>query len=395
MKKAEKIAIIGGRVCRKDNRVYAHVSFGKILQAFAKHYQYVYLSAPLKRNPSSEEDFLLPENITLVAQPDWKTTIDSLRYISKIKKSYKKVIHEADHVFVRGNPVAATTSLYRYCAHYKKPICHWLVGNPMVLLKSHKRDNNIKDMIAKFYIWLWERQLLRGRLKTNGCLLCNGKEIAERYPTSKTYSIVSTTLTSSDFFKREDTCAKNIITLLCLCYVRPEKGIEYLIEAIPKLKVNKQIRLIIAGSRDRYQKYQIKLDNLAHKNHLTKTIKWLGHVKYKNIPNLMRDSDILVLPTLSEGTPRVLVEARANSLPVISTNVGGIPSSVESGYDGILVPPKDSQSLADAILKIIVHNDFRKHLINNGYEKAKEMTIDKFVDKVINCFNHNINPAIK
>ena len=331
---------------------------------------------------------MLPTNITFIPQPNWKTTLDSIRYLSKIKTSYKKVINAADHIFVRGNPVAATSFLYRYCAQNKKPVCHWLVGNPMVLLHSHKHREFIIDLIGKLYIWQWEKKLLRGRSIANGAFLCNGQELADRYPTTKTYTIVSTTLSKDDFFKREDTCTGNEINLLSLCYIRPEKGIEYLIEALAYIRVHQRVNLLLAGSRDRYPKYQIRLDSLVKKYNLEENIKWIGHVRFQDIPDLMRSSDIFVLPSLSEGTPRVLVEARANSLPLVATNVGGIPTSVINEHDGILVPAKDPKLLANAISKIIEDGVFRKRLIYNGYKTAQKMTTDKFVNFTIECLDN-------
>jgi len=90
-----------------------------------------------------------------------------------------------------------------------------------------------------------------------------------------------------------------------------------------------------------------------------------------------------VLPTLSEGTPRVLVEARANSLPVVATNVGGIPTSVTDGVDGLLVPPKNVDALADAITRIVNDGELRRALIHNGLRSARSLTVDRFADLVV------------
>jgi len=349
------------------------------------------LCSPKNSVISPEEDFILPNNITLVPQPNWQSTLDHFKHIYTIKQSYKRVISQADHVFVRGNPVAATSYLYSCCAKFNKPICHWLVGNPMVLLNSHKRENFIKNLIGKLYIWRWEQNLLRGRARTHGIFLCNGQEIAARYSTPETHAIVSTTLTASDIYYRKDTCNGKGIQLLCLCYIRPEKGIEYLIEATAQLKYINGFHLIIAGNRDRYPQYQAKLNYLVQKYSLYDYITWTGHVTYQNTFKLMQKSDIFVLPTLSEGTPRVLVEARANGLPVIATNVGGIPYSVTNGFDGILVPSKDSFALAGAISDVIKDNHLRRRLIANGYKTVQALTINNFVQFVIRLLNESKN----
>ena len=86
-------------------------------------------------------------------------------------------------------------------------------------------------------------------------------------------------------------------------------------------------------------------------------------------------SDTYVLPTLSEGASHVLVEARAFGLPVVSTNVGGIPPSTQDGKDGVIIFPRDSKVFAVAIDKVIEYDDFRRKLISNGYTTAKKYPV--------------------
>jgi glycosyltransferase involved in cell wall biosynthesis len=290
-------------------------------------------------------------------------------------------------VLVRGNPVAATSDFYKLCAKHNKPVGHWLVGNPMALLQSHKRGSSVSTLLGKAYIWMWERQLLRGRKIAKGSLICNGNEIAKRYPTKKTHVTVSTTLIPGDFSKRDDTCCGNEIKILSVCYIRPEKGIEYLIEAFAKLKSSRAhatpIKLVLVGERERYSDYQTKLDRLIATHCLEDHVVWLGHVNRTEVSRIMCESDIFVLPSLSEGTPRVLLEARAKSLPIIATNVGGIPLSVKDGVDGVLVEAKDSGAIYAALHNMIANDAFRQKLISNGYESVQSKTVDAFVKTLI------------
>lgn len=380
------LAIIGGRAALSNDGLKAHVSFAKIVEAFSKQYKRIVLSCPVKEKVSREDDYPLPDNVIPVPQPDWQTTFDSFRHLSGIKRSYKEAVTEADHIFIRGNPVAAVSFLYKCCVENGRPVCHWLVGNPMAVLQSHQRYNLLKDTLSRIYIRHWEKKLLQGRDLVDGSFLCNGQELADRYPTPKTKVIVSTTLTKDDFFQRVDTCQNEVITLLCLCYIRPEKGIEFLLDAFSRLNNKRSVRLFLAGSRDRYPGYQTKLNELILENELTEKVRWLGHVRYYDIHALMVESDMLILPTLSEGTPRVLVEARSKGLPVVSTTVGGIPTSVTNGKDGILVPAKDPEALAAAVQQIIRNGKLRRELIQNGYDAVREMTLNRFVASAVNCF---------
>ena len=97
----------------------------------------------------------------------------------------------------------------------------------------------------------------------------------------------------------------------------------------------------------------------------------------------LRAGDVLVLPSLSKGTPHVLVEARANGLPCVATRVGGVPSVVIDGVDALLVPARDPAALAAAIARVVDDGSLRRSLIRNGLSRARQQTVDAFVDHLI------------
>ena len=104
---------------------------------------------------------------------------------------------------------------------------------------------------------------------------------------------------------------------------------------------------------------------------MTKKVLFLGGVNHENIPELMSAADIFVLPSLSEGFPLVLVEAMASGLPVIATNVGGLPEIVKEGETGFLVPSQDSKQLAQRIIRLIGDNELRQTMRTNAIAQAK------------------------
>jgi glycosyltransferase involved in cell wall biosynthesis len=94
------------------------------------------------------------------------------------------------------------------------------------------------------------------------------------------------------------------------------------------------------------------------------------------------DADVLLLPSRSEGTPRVLNEARAFGCPVVASRVGGITTSVEHEVDGLLVPPDDPEALAAATLRLLEDAELRRRMIEIGKLRMRERTIERFVDLV-------------
>jgi len=120
---------------------------------------------------------------------------------------------------------------------------------------------------------------------------------------------------------------------------------------------------------------------------IEKQIARLGLCKYvrllgtrTDVPNLLSASDILVLASLWEGLPGVIAEAMASGLPVVATNVGGIPELVVDGKTGLLVPPGDATSLADALSRLIDDPDLRYRLGVEGYHRIS--TYFRWEDKV-------------
>lgn len=97
---------------------------------------------------------------------------------------------------------------------------------------------------------------------------------------------------------------------------------------------------------------------------------------------LYRSHDVFVLPSLSEGTPRTLVEARSFGCPAVATRAGGIPSSVRDGENGLLVEPNDARGLAAAIERMLDDEPLRMRLIEAGLQDAPRQSVEYFVGQL-------------
>ncbi|MWG32895.1 glycosyltransferase family 4 protein [Halomarina oriensis] len=92
----------------------------------------------------------------------------------------------------------------------------------------------------------------------------------------------------------------------------------------------------------------------------------LGAVPYEHVPALYRAVDAFVLPSHTEGLPRVILEAQATETPVVATRVGGVPEVVEDGETGLLCPPRSPTDLAAAIDRLAASEEVRQRLGTNG-----------------------------
>jgi len=299
-----------------------------------------------------------------------------------ILSSYWKLGKLSETLFIRGM-VPLIGFLYFFCFIRQVRTCHWLVGNPEALLSSHIRSTPLNMLLTKFVARMdrWISKL--GRKICRGAFLCNGQEVGRLYPSENTQVVVSSTIFRHEIFRRNTACTSDTIDLIFVGFLRPEKGLEFLLSALPPLNINQSWQLTIVGEFGVFVGYREKILKLIEDLRISENIRWMGYVPFGvKLFDLLKSTDILILPTLSEGTPRVLVEARAFGLPVIATRVGGIPTSVTDGYDGILVPPKSSVDITQAIENIVNHPHLRESLVSNGYDTVSKMTVENFVDEV-------------
>jgi teichuronic acid biosynthesis glycosyltransferase TuaC len=149
-----------------------------------------------------------------------------------------------------------------------------------------------------------------------------------------------------------------------------DKGIYELAEAfnIIALKYS-DIHLIMIGE-------EIEKENLINKfaEGISVRVHFKGIILYKEVAHYMKIAELLVLPTWAEGLPNVVMEAMAVGLPVVATDVGGIPEVLENEVTGLSVPAKNAEKLAEAIVRMIEDKNLRETCMRN----AKELIHNQF-----------------
>ena len=142
-----------------------------------------------------------------------------------------------------------------------------------------------------------------------------------------------------------------------------EKGVHILLKALHH--VSKRIPKIegwIIG--DGPQKNYLK--SLIQKLNLKDNVRLIGYVPRVEIPNYYVSSSIFVYPPIYSATPAVFIEAMACERPVIATNAGGAPEIIIDNVTGLLVPPNDTNSLANAIITLLENQKLRKNMGKAG-----------------------------
>lgn len=135
------------------------------------------------------------------------------------------------------------------------------------------------------------------------------------------------------------------------------KGHRFLVEAVAEAKKEfPDLHLVIVGSGNRRD----TLLALAENSGIAGSVHLVGH--RDDIDVCLAGMDCFVLPSLNEGMGRALIEAMAAALPVIASNVGGIPALVRDGENGVLVPAGESHALAEALRHVLRRPQWARHL---------------------------------
>lgn len=147
-----------------------------------------------------------------------------------------------------------------------------------------------------------------------------------------------------------------------------DKGFDTLLNVILNLKDCNNIKFVIAGDGD----FRENMQNELRVSGAEKNTFLLGY--RKDINEILGESDIFVICTKHETLCISLLEAGSNSLPLIASNVGGIPEIINNGENGFLIDPYDVNGFSDAILSLAKNNEMRKRMGS----AAKASIDDKF-----------------
>jgi glycosyltransferase involved in cell wall biosynthesis len=134
----------------------------------------------------------------------------------------------------------------------------------------------------------------------------------------------------------------------------PKKGLHILLEALNDEKL-KQVHLLIAG--EGYYSGQLK--SLCETVGISARARWTGSLAPPSVASEMRNSDILCLPSFTEGSPNVIKEALASGLPVVASRVGGIPDLVRHGETGYLFEAGNVRELRECIATLAANEELR------------------------------------
>jgi len=162
-------------------------------------------------------------------------------------------------------------------------------------------------------------------------------------------------------------------------------GIDIALQAFARVvKKYPKAQLSIAGSGPQLK----ELEELVHKLQLSKQVIFTGGLQRQEIIDLYRGADMMINASRADNAPNAILEAWAAGLPIVSTNVGGIPWLVDDGINAILVPVDQAPALSDAILEVLDRPDLFATLQKNGLEKSAEYGWQQVREQLLPLYQH-------
>jgi glycosyltransferase involved in cell wall biosynthesis len=139
----------------------------------------------------------------------------------------------------------------------------------------------------------------------------------------------------------------------------PEKGFEHLLRAVAMLRDRGvDATLVLAGEGPS----RPELERLASQLGVAQHVQFLGDLAHEDVPAALQAMDIFAMPSTWEGFGVSAVEASAMELPVVASNIHGIPDVVVDGETGLLVPPREPQALANALERLAGNPELRRRM---------------------------------
>jgi len=185
--------------------------------------------------------------------------------------------------------------------------------------------------------------------------------------------VIPSPLDLSDLPKSVDVkrVERRLITVAMLTKV---KGLDVLLKALHTMP---EVELLIIGDGPE----RVNLERLAESLRLRGSVKFLGKVPHEEVWRRLLSSSIFVLPSLSEGLPRALLEAMACGLFIVASKVGGVPEVVRDGWNGILVDPNNPKALREAIEKAMADRRTAEIVGERNRLEAQAFTLEKVAEK--------------
>lgn len=370
----------------------AEGSFARYVDSLAPYFDEILLSVPVFDAPQASGSRVRASNVRLAPLPYFPGPRQFYPRLPAMRARLRAWVEQCDVIHLRV-PTPAAIFAFQLARARHKPVFLLVVGDYRALV-PYLPYRGLKKRLFNAYVAFEEWAL---RFMTNRALtFANGAALRAKHEAqgARVHETKTTTLLLADVSTRTDTCASTPVRLLTVSRIDPRKGLRVLPAAVAALAASgHDVALDLVGptigqigdtERD-------AIRNAAAEFGVTDRVTLKGPVALDELMPLYRDYDLFVLPTQpGEGIPRVLMEAMAAGLPVITTNVSGIGSLITHGDNGLLIAESSADAVADAVRTLMATPALRQRLIQGGYRTARAHTLERQAAEMMRVVQSNL-----
>ncbi len=342
------------------------------MDALAPYFEKLVLCVPVVDDVKFCGARLNAPNIEIHPLPYYGGRLDFLRTLLSIWRELLAVLHQVDWglVIIPGY-VGTLASILCQMHHF--PIFQWVVGDWGRDVRV-RRSNRLTGWLASA-VWAPLLDRLMIHLTRNVLTFYNGYIL---YDQGKHYHFtrVSSSISEGDFYVRDSSPSpRPPHRLLFVGRLSGEKGVSCLLEAFALLITEGEeleLHIVGAGPLERDLRRQAQALSVPDRVHFHGFVPQGAALR-----QLYQESDVFILPSLQDQQPKVLMEAMSQSLPVIATKVGGIPTIIQNGENGLLVPSGRPEAIATAVRQLLSDDGLRQKLVREGLTHARAHTVEQ------------------
>lgn len=362
-----------------DGQLWMSAGIGRWVSALAAHFQEIGLLVHVSASRAPRQDApITAPNVRLVSLGPPATARSFVARARRIRQACRQAGEHYDGLLIRG------LTPRQYPVWRQTPVRH----KAFLLVRSPAQDRfthfSPGVLVSAFVNAVREYEFRR--IARNETLMLANSPVhlpeIEHIAGRPAFFVPTNTLRSAEvaeFHLREPGQPVRLMFCGRLSHL---KGLRELFQAAALLQqqgIPLQLELVGTGEPAALAEFR----NLGQQLGLSGDITWRGQLPFG--PDLLaayRLADVFILPTYTEGFPRVLWEAASQCCPIISTTVGGIPALMQHNEHALLVPPRDAPAIAQAVRTLLSQPGLRRAIITNAYRLVQEYTVESCAQRM-------------
>jgi len=353
-------------------------SFARYVDALAAYFDEIVLCVPVLPEASGEGTAIKSANVRLAPLPYFAGPVQFYPRLPGVMVRIAQFVRGIDLLHCRV-PTPAAVFAFAVARVLGRPAFLLVVGDLRALLPSMPY-RGLKRLLWRAYTAFEERNVQW--MANHALTFANGAPLTVKH-SRRGRPVVQTQTTTIDLAAigtREDTMTGACVRLLVVSRIDPRKGLRVLPQVAARLVargVDVTIDIIgpAVGAPGEAERAAIVAEAAAIG--VADRVRLLGAVALERLLPRYADYDVFVLPTLpGEGVPRVLLEAMAAGVPIVTTRVAGIPSLIVDERNGLLVDEPSADAVAAAVHRVVLDGGLRRRLIEAGYATARAHTLE-------------------